>query len=73
MEQKIEDELKLCYNDRILIECKSKKIRVYTIYLEIDSYVMEFDYIWDSTLTFEANIACLKINIDRNIINLFRR
>ena len=68
MELEIEEKLENIYKN-IKIEVKFKDFRKYEINVTINNEdINYFDYIYDVTLTLDANISIIRKIIDNNII-----
>ena len=68
MELEIEDKLQEMYKN-LKIEVKFKDFRIYEINVTINNEdINYFDYIYDVTLTLDANISIIRKIIDNNII-----
>ena len=74
MELEIEDKLQEIYKN-LKIEVKFKDFRIYEINVTINNEdINYFDYIYDVTLTLDANISIIRKIIDNKIIlPYFRR
>ena len=73
MELEIEDKLQEIYKN-LKIEVKFKDFRKYEINVTINNKdINYFDYIYDVTLTLDANISIIRKIIDNKIILLFFR
>lgn len=68
MELEIEDKLQEIYKN-LKIEVKFKDFRIYEINVTINNEdINYFDYIYDVTLTLDANISIIRKIIDNKII-----
>ena len=68
MELEIEDKLQEIYKN-LKIEVKFKDFRIYEINVTINNKdINYFDYIYDVTLTLDANISIIEKIIDNKII-----
>lgn len=68
MELEIEDKLQEIYKN-IKIDVKFKDFRIYEINVVINNEdINYFDYIYDVTLTLDANISIIRKIIDNKII-----
>ena len=68
MEQEIEEKLENIYKN-LKIEVKFKDFRKYEINVTINNEdINYFDYIYDVTLTLDANISIIRKIIDNKII-----
>ena len=68
MELEIEDKLQEIYKN-LKIEVKFKDFRIYEINVTINNEdINYFDYIYDVTLTLDANISIIEKIIDNKII-----
>ena len=68
MELEIEDKLQEIYKN-IKIDVKFKDFRIYEINVTINNEdINYFDYIYDVTLTLDANISIIRKIIDNKII-----
>ena len=68
MELEIEDKLQEIYKN-LKIEVKFKDFRIYEINVTINNEdINYFDYIYDATLTLDANISIIRKIIDNKII-----
>ena len=68
MELEIEDKLQEIYKN-LKIEVKFKDFRIYEINVTINNEEINyFDYIYDVTLTLDANISIIRKIIDNKII-----
>ena len=68
MELEIEDKLQEIYKN-LKIEVKFKDFRIYEINVTINNEdINYFDYIYDVTLTLDANISVIRKIIDNKII-----
>ena len=73
MELEIEDKLQEIYKN-LKIEVKFKDFRIYEINVTINNEdINYFDYIYDVTLTLDANISIIRKIIDNKIILPFFR
>lgn len=74
MELEIEEKLENIYKN-LKIEVKFKDFRKYEINVTINNeYIKYFDYIYDVTLTLDANISIIRKIIDNKIIlSYFRK
>ena len=74
MELEIEDKLQEIYKN-LKIEVKFKDFRIYEINVTINNEdINYFDYIYDVTLTLDANISIIRKIIDNKIIlSYFRK
>jgi len=72
MELDIQDAL-VEYFTNINIEVKYKDIRKYEIYLQIGTMEHRFIYGYDAYLTFDANIDIIKKEIERCILEYYKR
>ena len=72
MELDIQDAL-VEYFINIKIEVNYKDIRKYEIYLQIETMEHRFIYGYDAHLTFDANIDIIKKEIERCILEYYKR
>ena len=61
------------FNDRLYIEVEKREFRTYEIIIEILNDKIKLIYLWDYKATGDANICYLQAQVERAIINYFRR
>ena len=72
MEEEIEELLKETYK-HIKIEVKYEYLRTYRIYLTIENETVNFIFVYNAHLTFNANIDIIKEKIDTNILKYYKK
>ena len=72
MELEIQDAL-IEYFANIKIEVNYKDIRKYEIYLQLETMEHRFIYGYNAYLTFEANIDIIKKEIEKCILDYYKR
>lgn len=72
MEEEIQEKLEDVYN--LNIDVKFVDFRLYNIYVKIDNErQISFDFLYDGHNTLEANLTNIKLKIDNELINLFKK
>lgn len=61
------------FNDRMYIEVNKTDLRLYEINIEILTDKIKVLYKWDYTFTNDGNICEIQNQIERAILNYFRR
>ena len=72
MEEQIKEELEKIYKDcKIFVDFID--FRKYKIILEIGTKKCEFEYVYNVNFTKDYNISIISYNIDKRIINLYKK